>query len=110
MTATETSHDKPTAAERRVAAFRADLTQMAEAARAALAEPQRYERLLRQPEAAAYLGVAEKTLWYWRRWKCGPAYYRIGSTHVGYTIPDLDAFRERMRVEPKYTRKSTNEA
>jgi len=84
-------------AEERVAAFRAYCGQMAEA-RAMLLLPEdacRHAHLLRPPEAAAYLGVAEKTLWYWRRWKIGPRYYRIGSRHVGYTVRDLDAFRER---------------
>lgn len=62
--------------------------------------PGRYERLLRPPEAAAFLGISIKTLWYWRRWDTGPSYYRVGRSCVGYLLRDLEAFRQRWRVEP----------
>ena len=111
MTTTETKPDPR--AERRVTEFRAQLVRMTESGRARLADARavrRYERLLRQPEAAAYLGCSIKMLWYWRRHGGGPTYYRIAGLHVGYALADLDEFRERSRVEPENAKKSPKRA
>lgn len=84
------------------AEFRGALLHAAEVFRERMAEAKsaRYERLMRPPEAAAYLGVSEKQLWHWRRWQCGPSYYRAGPNCVAYLQSDLDAFRQKWRVEP----------
>ena len=42
-------------------------------------------------DAAAYLGVAEKTLANWRGRRQGPAYVRAGA-RVVYRVADLDAW------------------
>ena len=58
------------------------------------------ERLLRTPEAAAYLGVKPGTLKIWRYRGTGPPYHRMGSgpsSPVGYLITDLRAHRAKGR-------------
>lgn len=51
-------------------------------------------------EAGRYLGIAWKTLQYWRFEKRGPAYCKLGKK-VAYRLEDLDAFLERNVIEPK---------
>lgn len=48
--------------------------------------------LIRETDAAAYLGLAPKTLARWRwRGDRGPAYVKLGSA-VRYALADLDAY------------------
>lgn len=47
--------------------------------------------LVRETEAAAYLGLAPKTLSRWRWSGKGPAFHKFGSS-VRYSINDLDSF------------------
>ena len=48
--------------------------------------------LIREKQAAAYLGLAPKTLARWRwRGDRGPAYVKLGSA-VRYSVADLDAY------------------
>ncbi len=59
----------------------------------------RRERILRPGEAAAYIGLGTKMLWFMRRHGIGPAYYEVGDTHaVGYRVSDLDRWLEFRRV------------
>lgn len=47
--------------------------------------------LLRETQAADYLGLAPKTLARWRWAGKGPTFRKLGAA-VRYTVPDLDAF------------------
>ncbi len=49
--------------------------------------------------AAAFLGVAERTLQLWRTRGTGPAYYRITDT-ILYLKEDLEAFMASCRIDP----------
>jgi predicted DNA-binding transcriptional regulator AlpA len=51
-------------------------------------------RVMREPEAAAHLGVAPITLRRWRRNRKGPRYVRLGAKVVGYRVRDVDEFVE----------------
>lgn len=50
-------------------------------------------------QAAAYLGLAAKTLANWRASRRGPAYVRIGNV-VSYRQQDLDAFIAEHLIKP----------
>lgn len=47
--------------------------------------------LLREIDAAAYLGLAPKTLARWRWAGKGPTFHKLG-TAVRYSVRELDAF------------------
>lgn len=47
--------------------------------------------LLREIDAAAYLGLAPKTLARWRWSGKGPAFHKLGSA-VRYSVQELDLF------------------
>ena len=50
-------------------------------------------RILRPPQAAMYLGLTEKALWWHRRHRSGPTYVRLGERNaLGYIVRDLDAW------------------
>ena len=51
-------------------------------------------RVLRTPQAAAYLGLTASTLEKMRLTGSGPRFVRLGTRAVGYTLSDLDAFVE----------------
>jgi len=48
-------------------------------------------------EAAAYLGIADQTLYNWRHKRRGPDYELMGRKPI-YRKMDLDAFREKNKV------------
>lgn len=48
-------------------------------------------RMLREIDAAAYLGLAPKTLARWRWAGKGPVFYKLGSS-VRYSVEELDLF------------------
>jgi predicted DNA-binding transcriptional regulator AlpA len=56
-------------------------------------------RVLRPPEAALYLGLSAKTLWWHRRHRSGPPYVRLGQTALGYRVVDLDQWILARQVE-----------
>lgn len=53
---------------------------------------QQLQRLLKTPEAAAYLGIAAATLETWRCRGGGPKYRKVGKRAVRYAPADLDAW------------------
>lgn len=58
--------------------------------------------VLHTPDAAAYLGLAPKTLENWRVAKTGPRYARLGRVgrpRIVYRITDLDAWLAAQVVE-----------
>jgi hypothetical protein len=59
----------------------------------------RYDRFVRRPEAARFLGLAPRTL---ANWACtpgrGPSFHRVGRT-VLYDMDELRAFVNAGRVE-----------
>jgi predicted DNA-binding transcriptional regulator AlpA len=55
------------------------------------------KRVLRAPEAAAYLGLSESTLAKRRLQGLKPAYLSLGGRAIGYAIDDLDAWLESCR-------------
>jgi predicted DNA-binding transcriptional regulator AlpA len=63
-------------------------------------------RILRTPDAARYLGLAESTLEKMRIFGNGPRWCRLGARAVGYTVADLDKFinagqrRSTSQIEP----------
>lgn len=67
-------------------------TQFAEQAR---------ERLLTTREAAKFLTIDIRTLERWRIEGTGPSYLRYSAHTVRYTLGDLVAWRNSMRVEIK---------
>lgn len=52
---------------------------------------------LREPDAAAYLGIAAETLRKWRSQGRGPVYRKIGNA-VTYARADLDAWADKGRT------------
>lgn len=56
-------------------------------------------KLLRETDAAAYLGLAPKTLARWRWAGKGPAFHKLGSA-VRYSIRELDSFVSGAAVAP----------
>ena len=56
-------------------------------------------RVLRPREAALYLGLSPKTLWWHRRHASGPVYVRFGRIAVGYRVVDLDQWILARQVE-----------
>ena len=48
-------------------------------------------QMLREKEAAAYLGLAPKTLARWRWSGKGPAFHKLGAA-VRYSVQELDSF------------------
>ena len=57
----------------------------------------RAQRVLRTPEAAAYIGLSPSTLEKYRLAGHGPRFVRLGDRAVGYDIRDLDAWVEQQR-------------
>ncbi|HEY9367518.1 helix-turn-helix domain-containing protein [Streptomyces sp.] len=57
---------------------------------------------LKTPEAATYIGVANRTLENWRNRGKGPRYIRAGRAVV-YRIRDLDAFLDERTVKTTHT-------
>jgi predicted DNA-binding transcriptional regulator AlpA len=55
-------------------------------------------RILRQREAAAYVGLSESKLAKFRWAGGGPPFIRLGGRAVGYCLDDLDLWIERHRV------------
>jgi predicted DNA-binding transcriptional regulator AlpA len=49
-------------------------------------------RILRQPAAAKYVGLAESTLEKYRLTGGGPRFVRLGVRAIGYDVQDLDAW------------------
>ena len=60
-------------------------------------------RILRTPEAARYLGLAESTLEKRRILGGGPRWVRLGVRAVGYDISDLDDF-----IDQNYRRSTSD--
>ncbi|BBY99650.1 helix-turn-helix transcriptional regulator [Mycolicibacterium fallax] len=58
---------------------------------------------LTTPEAAEYMGLAQRTLEYWRRTDRGPRYLRFGHKVV-YRQSDLDEFTQQCAVDTSETR------
>jgi predicted DNA-binding transcriptional regulator AlpA len=57
-------------------------------------------RVLNPAEAAAFLGVDEGVLKYWRRSKrLGPPFIILGQKTVGYRLADLEAWLAARRVD-----------
>jgi len=54
-------------------------------------------RLLKERAAAAYLGIAYRTLWGWRKQGC-ISYIRFGK-QIRYTREDLDEFVRSRRIQ-----------
>jgi predicted DNA-binding transcriptional regulator AlpA len=50
------------------------------------------KRVLRAPEAAAYVGLSESTLAKRRLYGQPPSFLNLGGRAVGYAIEDLDAW------------------
>ena len=61
------------------------------------------KRVLRAPEAAAYIGLSESTLAKRRLYGLPPSFLRLGGRAIGYAIEDLDAWLDSCR------RKSTSQ-
>ncbi len=57
------------------------------------------QRILRTPNAAAYVGLSASTLEKLRLTGDGPAFIRLGGRAVGYDIRDLDAWLDDQRAE-----------
>lgn len=55
------------------------------------------KRILRTPEAAQYLGLAQSTLEKMRLDGSGPSFVRLGSRAVGYDLSMLDAWIDQQR-------------
>jgi len=55
------------------------------------------KRVLRTPEAAAYLGLAASTLEKMRLSGSGPEFVRLGGRAIGYDLAMLDAWIDRQR-------------
>ncbi len=55
--------------------------------------------MLRERQAASFLGVAPKTLANWRSQGKGPKFCRLGRA-IGYRQEDLDAFIEESMADP----------
>ena len=55
------------------------------------------KRVLRAPEAAAYIGLSESTLAKRRLYGLPPAYLNLGGRAIGYDIDDLYAWLESCR-------------
>ena len=55
------------------------------------------KRVLRAPEASAYIGLSESTLAKRRLYGLPPEYLSLGGRSVGYAIDQLDAWLETCR-------------
>jgi predicted DNA-binding transcriptional regulator AlpA len=64
-------------------------------------------RILRTPEAAEYVGLAESTLEKQRVAGVGPRFIRLGSRAIGYDIRDLDAWLDGHRESPAAISRTT---
>jgi predicted DNA-binding transcriptional regulator AlpA len=60
-------------------------------------QPPTRRRVLKTPEAAAYVGLEPSTLTKLRCVGGGPKFVRLGSRAIAYDIKDLDAFIEEGR-------------
>jgi predicted DNA-binding transcriptional regulator AlpA len=67
-------------------------------------------RILRTPDAAEYVGLAESTLEKHRVAGTGPRFIRLGSRAVGYDIRDLDAWLDGHRETPASVTRPTPDA
>jgi len=47
--------------------------------------------------AARFLGMSQSTLHIWRREGKGPAFYRLGTKTIKYSLKDLTDFMERVQ-------------
>jgi predicted DNA-binding transcriptional regulator AlpA len=56
--------------------------------------------MLRERQAASFLGIAPKTLANWRSQGKGPKFCRLGRA-IGYRQADLDAFVEQSMAKPR---------
>ncbi len=50
------------------------------------------KRILRAPEAAAYIGLSKSTFAKRRLYGLPPSFLRLGGRAIGYAIDDLDAW------------------
>jgi predicted DNA-binding transcriptional regulator AlpA len=57
-----------------------------------------YNNLLRERDAAKYLGLYPNTLWRWRKKGLGPKYVKLASNVAAYRISDLNDFVEAMGI------------
>ena len=55
------------------------------------------KRVLRAPEAAAYIGLSERTLAKRRLVGLPPSYLNLGGRAIGYAIEDLNAWLDTCR-------------
>lgn len=55
------------------------------------------KRVLRAPEAAAYIGLSQSTLAKRRLYGLPPVYLNLGGRAIGYAIDDLDAWLKSCR-------------
>ena len=55
------------------------------------------KRVLRAPEAAAYVGLSPSTMAKRRIYGFPPAFLNLGGRAIGYAIDDLDAWLESCR-------------
>ena len=55
------------------------------------------KRVMRAPEAAAYIGLSESTLAKRRVYGLPPEYLSLGGRAIGYAISDLDSWLESCR-------------
>ena len=52
------------------------------------------EALLTPTQAAAYLGVTDRTLWNWRANGIGPDYLDLGPRHILYRVEDIREYAD----------------
>ena len=55
--------------------------------------------LMNEKQAAEFLGVAVRTMQWWRANNKGPTYIKVGRP-VRYRMDDLDAYLDANKVEP----------
>jgi predicted DNA-binding transcriptional regulator AlpA len=68
------------------------------------------KRVMRAPEAAAYIGLSESTLAKRRVYGLPPEYLSLGGRAIGYAISDLDSWLESCRRQSTSQQAGRHEA
>ena len=68
------------------------------------------KRVMRAPEAAAYIGLSESTLAKRRVYGLPPEYLSLGGRAIGYAIRDLDSWLESCRRQSTSQQAGRHEA